>query len=300
MYSFSPKCHVSNCFDSNIPIRRAHTPMSPPAWIEPGTASLCLYCSTLLVRGRAGARILSRHLRHGRETVAEVALDEFSGFLCDHPDLLLTIILVSGSFLIGPDGSPRCRLIARTPALIRSSRTITRTATRTLVSGLSSVSYLTRVSNCSRVSDSPSFPSAPGVSGAIRRVLTDSSTGDSIHKFTVPAPRQRPEYSYSDKLLHFLWRSDSTFVGVDLQQTQTESKEPRTVRLGALPTNPLRIPVFLRRTGRGKGTALHLVCQLAATILRRWAKEDRTNKKTHATDGSDRTLHAGAGDHPVS
>lgn len=87
-----------------------------PAWIEPGTASLCLYCSTLLLRGRAGVTVLSRHLRQGRETVTGVAMDEFSDFLCDHPDALLTILLCS---LIA---GPRCRLVARAPALLRTAQ----------------------------------------------------------------------------------------------------------------------------------------------------------------------------------
>lgn len=87
-----------------------------PAWIEPGTASLCLYCSTLLLRGRVGVRVLSKHLRQGRETVTGVALDEFSDFLCDHPDALLTILLCS--LLAGQ----RCRLVARSPALLRTAQ----------------------------------------------------------------------------------------------------------------------------------------------------------------------------------
>jgi hypothetical protein len=86
------------------------------AWIEPGTVSLFLYCSTLLLRGRAGTRVLLRHLKHGRDTVTGVALDEFSDFLCDHPDALLTVLFCS--FLAGP----RCRLVARAPALLRCAR----------------------------------------------------------------------------------------------------------------------------------------------------------------------------------
>jgi hypothetical protein len=65
------------------------SPMSAPAWVEPGTASLLLYCLALLLRGRAGARVLARSLRRGRDTVADIALDEFGDFLCDHPDALI-------------------------------------------------------------------------------------------------------------------------------------------------------------------------------------------------------------------
>ena len=94
-----------------------------PAWIEPGTLSLCLYCSTLLLNGKAGMRVLSRHLRHGKETVTGIALDEFSDFLCDHPDALLTILMCS--LLAGP----RCRLVSRAPALLRTAKA---RATKTL------------------------------------------------------------------------------------------------------------------------------------------------------------------------
>ena len=93
------------------------------AWIEPGTASLCLYCSLLLLRGKPGMRVLSRHLRHGRETVMGVALDEFSDLLCDRPDALLTIILCS--LLAGP----RCRL-GRAPTLLRCVRCRVKAARR--------------------------------------------------------------------------------------------------------------------------------------------------------------------------
>ena len=36
------------------------------AWIEPGTASLCLYCSSLFLHGRAGARLLPLPPRSSR------------------------------------------------------------------------------------------------------------------------------------------------------------------------------------------------------------------------------------------
>lgn len=200
--------------------------------------------------------------------------------------LFLSVILVSGGCLVRPDGYPRysligpggysrCSLITRTPALIRSSRTIVRNVSRTLVSRLSSVSYLINASSYSRVSDATILPSASDCSGSFRSVLINPSncsfTGKPS-KFTVTAPRQRSGYSYSDELLHFLRRYDPTFVRVDLQQTQKESEEPRTVCLGTLPANPLRIPLFFHRTERRKGHALHTVCQLAATIIRRKKK----------------------------
>ncbi len=70
-------------------------PTTAPAWVEPGTVSLFLFCAMLLARGRAGSRLLSRRLRQGKETLADVVADEFSDFLCDHP--LLMLLLVSGS-----------------------------------------------------------------------------------------------------------------------------------------------------------------------------------------------------------
>ena len=298
-------------------------PLVPPnAWIEPGTASLCLYCSTLLIRGRAGARLLSRNFRYERETITDIALDELSEFLCNHPDLLLTILFVSASFLTGPDGTPRCRLIARAPALIRSTRTLTRTATKTLGFGLSRVSNFTYASNSQRATNNPDAPdsdiqrvsnfihtsivsdasilpgasdvtrtskfpnlsSVPRVSRAFKHHLPDSCACDATQL------RPRTEYSNSPytgschKLLYFLRRPDSTPVRLNIQQTQKKSKEPRTIRLCALPANPLRLPIFLRRTGRGKGPALHILCQLATTIVRRWTKKDRTSQKAHAAD----------------
>lgn len=111
--------------------------MHPPAWIEPGTASLCLYCTTLLFRGRTGMRTLLRQMRREREAVVDVTIEEFSDFLCDHPILLLTIILVSGSLLTEPFGTPRCRLVSRAPALMHSTRTLLRSASKTVSFGVS-------------------------------------------------------------------------------------------------------------------------------------------------------------------
>lgn len=225
--------------------------MPTPAWIEPGTASLCLYCSALLIRGRAGARILSRHLRHGRETLADVALDEFSDFMCDHPDALLTVLLLSTSVLPGPDGAPRCRLVARAPALLRSTRTLTR-STRTL----------TRAAVKGFVAGVPGLGSRPG-----------------------------------DQLLHLLQRPHSHPGHPHLQQAQADPHQLISVRLRPLPADPLRLPVLLRRAGRGKGPALHLLCQLAAACVGRWAK--KAGQEAHAADRSGRCLHAAARDHPV-
>lgn len=219
--------------------------MSVSAWIEPGTASLCLYCSTLLLRGRAGARVLSRNLKRGRETLADIALDEFSDFLCDHPDALLTVLLLSASVLPGPDGAPRCRLVARAPALLRSTRTLAR-STRTLTrAALRSVSGR--------------FPGS------------------------------------GDQQLHLLQRRDpAPGDGFLLQQAQAEPIEHSSLRLRPLPANPLRLPVLLRRAGRGKGPGLRLLCQLAAAVVGRWAK--KADKEAAAAGGSGRHLHAAARD----
>lgn len=211
--------------------------MLSPAWIEPGTASLCLYCSALLLRGRAGARVLSRRLKRSGETLADVALDEFSDFLCDHPDVLLTVLVLSASALPGPDGAPRCRLVARAPALTRTLTRSTRTLTRAVAK------------------------------------------------------------SGRDQLLHLLQRPDPPPQHVGLQQAQAEPDQPGGVRLRPVPANALRLPVLLRRAGRGKGPALHLLCQLAAAVVGRWAKKG--GKKAVAPRGSGRALHAAAGDGPV-
>lgn len=215
--------------------------MSVSAWIEPGTASLCLYCSTLLLRGRAGARVLSRNLKRERETLADIALDEFSDFLYDHPDALLTVLLLSASVIPGPDGAPRCRLVARAPALLRSTRTLAR-STRAAFRSVSG-----------------RFPGS------------------------------------GDQQLHLLQRRyPAPGDGFLLQQAQAEPIEHRSLRHHPLPANPLRLPVLLRRAGRGKGPGLRLLCQLAAAVVGRWAKKG--DKEAAAAGGSGRHLHAAARD----
>jgi hypothetical protein len=261
--------------------------MPSSAWIEPGTASLFLYCSTLLIRGRGGARILSRHLWRAKETVTDVALDEFSDLLCDHPDMFLTILLVSGSFLSGPDGAPRCRLVARAPAIVRSTRTLSRSATKAIFSRLSN--YESRANGASKTT-------------ASNGVFSDVNTGVSNG---CPSAASKSEFRFeahsqhTNKLLHFLRRSDPPPIKLNLQQTQEEPEESRSIRLGTLPANPLRLPVFFCRAGRRKGPALHLMCQLAAKGIRSWKKKNWSYQKTDATDGSSSTFHAGAWDHPV-
>ena len=101
---------------------------SPTAYIEPGTLSVCLYCAALLFRGRAGSRLLARHLRRDREVLADVAMDELSNFLCDHTDALLMLLLVSGSFW-GPSHLshlPEIRRCGLVRAVRRGSRTLSR------------------------------------------------------------------------------------------------------------------------------------------------------------------------------
>ena len=219
------------------------------AWIEPGTASLFLYCSTLLLRGRTGARVLARHLRRGRETLADVALDEFSDFMCDHPDVLLTVLLLSTSVLPGQDGAPRCRLVARAPSLLRSTRSLSR-STRTLARA------------------------------TVKNLVT-----------RIPSARSR------DQLLHLLQRPRPGPGAPHLQQAQAEPHQPVSICLCSLPAHPPRLPVLLRRAGRGKGPALYLLCQLAAAGVWWWAQ--KAGKETHAADGSGGSVHAPARNHPL-
>ena len=104
------------------------SPTASPAYMEPGTLSVCLYCAALLFRGRAGSRLLARHLRRDRELLADVAMDEFSDFLCDHTDALLMLLLVSGS-IWGPthlSHLPEIRRCGLVRAVRRGSRTLSR------------------------------------------------------------------------------------------------------------------------------------------------------------------------------
>lgn len=222
--------------------------MSASAWIEPGTASLCLYCSTLLLRGWVGARMLSRNLKRGRETLADIALEEFGDFLCDHPDAMLTVMLLSASVLPGPDGAPRCRLVARAPALLRSPRTLVRSS----------------------------------------RTLTRAAFGSVSDRF----------HRIGDEQLHLLQRVDpAPGIRSVLQQAQANPDEPGAVRRRPLPANPSRLPVLLRRAGRGKGPPLRLLCQLAATVVGRWAK--KAGQEASTASGPRRGIHAAAGNRPV-
>lgn len=128
------------------------------AWLEPSTASVCLYLSCSLLNGHGGIRLLKRRLRKARDWVRDVLTDEFSEFLCDHPELLLLTLLTTSTlrlvyhpqptfkdtFLLGIAGSsdfhglplscsplfgvPRCtqftkrRLYARLSGAFRSTR----------------------------------------------------------------------------------------------------------------------------------------------------------------------------------
>ena len=112
---------------------------APAAWLEPGTVSLLLYSATLLIRGRAGSRLLVRHLRRDKETLADVATDELSDFLCDHSYVLMTLVLVSSSLASCPShrinilgAGTGCGLVARAPAplLLRAIRRGSRTLVR--------------------------------------------------------------------------------------------------------------------------------------------------------------------------
>jgi len=98
------------------------SPTTPTAWIEPGTVSVCLFCVMLLARGRPGSRLLVRHMKRGSETLTDVTADEFSDFLCDHPDVLLLLLLISAQF----SRSHRCSLIARAPELLQSPAVLQR------------------------------------------------------------------------------------------------------------------------------------------------------------------------------
>ena len=62
------------------------------AWAEPGTVSLVMYSLFLLLRGRAGARLLAKQLKRDRETLADVAMDEFADFVCDHSDWVVPLL----------------------------------------------------------------------------------------------------------------------------------------------------------------------------------------------------------------
>jgi hypothetical protein len=275
--------------------------MQSPAWIEPGTLSICLYCSVLLLRGRPGTRLLTRQLRKEIDTVKSVALDEFSDFLCDHPNTLLTVLLVTDSLfrVVGPNGAPRCRLVTRAPTLLRSPKTLTR-STRTLVRSASKVlaSKFTDISNSGSrgVSDAglgrPRDPDAR-LANVLRSDSDDSNptrdsyagnssiTGANDPRIygTSPPFSEISTSKHRNKLLHFLWRPDSTHPTrvSRLQQEKAQPEKPRVIRLYPLPAYPVWLSVLLRRKGRGKGPALHILCQLAAKSVNRREKESSAN-----------------------
>jgi hypothetical protein len=134
--------------------------VQPPAWLEPGTASLCLYCTTLLLKGRPGMRLLTRTLKSERDTVRDVALEEIGDYICDHPDILLTVLIVSCSFLGGQGGTQTCCLFSRTPKIIGLQKRFTRLP-KTLLGSISNtvisrVTYRLHLSkNVAKVSCTP-------------------------------------------------------------------------------------------------------------------------------------------------
>jgi hypothetical protein len=65
------------------------------AWLEPSTASVIFYFSCSLLNGQGGIRLLKRRLRKAREWGKDIVTDEFSEFLCDHPELLLITFLTT-------------------------------------------------------------------------------------------------------------------------------------------------------------------------------------------------------------
>jgi hypothetical protein len=67
------------------------------AWLEPGTVSVGLYFSCSLLNGRGGIRLLKRRLKKARDWGRDILTDEFSEFLCDHPELLLLTLLTAST-----------------------------------------------------------------------------------------------------------------------------------------------------------------------------------------------------------
>lgn len=60
--------------------------------LEPATASVVLYCVALLLRGRAGARLLARRLHGEEHTLSEIALEEAFGAGGDGMLLVLFVL----------------------------------------------------------------------------------------------------------------------------------------------------------------------------------------------------------------
>ena len=67
------------------------------SWLEPSTAAVCFYFSCSLLNGNGGIRLLKRRLRKARDLTSRVLTDEFSEFLCDHPELLLLTLLTTST-----------------------------------------------------------------------------------------------------------------------------------------------------------------------------------------------------------
>lgn len=103
-----------------------------------------------------------------------------------------------------------------------------------------------------------------------------------------------------NELLHFLRWYDPIIDRLNLQQTQAKYEKSRAVCLNVVSPNSIWLSLFLHGTGGAEGPVMHFVRQLAAKGYEGRATEVWANQKAVALDGSDRTLHAGARDYPVS
>jgi hypothetical protein len=74
--------------------------MTQTAWLEPSTASVCIYFSCSLLSGQSGIRLLKRRLRKAREWGREILTDEFSEFLCDHPNFFLLTLFTTSALRV--------------------------------------------------------------------------------------------------------------------------------------------------------------------------------------------------------
>lgn len=76
------------------------------AWLEPSTASVIFYFSCSLLNGKGGIRLLKRRLRKAREWGKDILTDEFSEFLCDHPELLFITLLTTSTLKVAYHPQP--------------------------------------------------------------------------------------------------------------------------------------------------------------------------------------------------
>ena len=80
------------------------------AWLEPSTLSVGIYFTCYLLNGRGGARLLKQRFRKARDWGKDILLDEFSEFLCDHPELLLLTLLTVNTLTLVYDPRPAFRV----------------------------------------------------------------------------------------------------------------------------------------------------------------------------------------------